>query len=466
MIPRGRGGYSPNRGGRGGRIIAQFGNQRLIANNISNISSSSGSVPGKEDPLYKEFLAYKASKSQSENSQQSYANIASQEEPDEGVYEQTPQKEIILLLENKDLKWKDEPWTLMQRYLDTASNIDGAYKCRKYYEHILKVTESCEVSHYTAGNTSVYNFSKVIIKQVITADVWGISPFKEKEFVHPENKVTIKYNYWDYMDAFNKAFLYENPKRKHSWFFRVCPEVYKRDMPNWFYQWWLKYGPSIKILPEPFKGLYTQWAETSPAIIESQLNNKLIEGMPSLHYFVQFGIPWIWKWSPEVGYTTQQLPCLRRIFFTKFWKKMISKDKDGLMESQQTLDLINETIGSYKEQIKLKQQRETPSPFQQIARKIQLIKGHDQMTKDEILAHYFEEIKKDLIHNLNQEGPSDMSMTESSQNEEDDTELYPGEGQEPFDEDFDEDKITAMIDNLKDSIPKAKGKGKTSVNNE
>jgi hypothetical protein len=465
MIPRPRGGSSPNRGGRGGRVIAQIGNQRLIANNIANNASSSGSTPGKEDPLYKEFLAYKASKSQSGESQPSYANVATQEDSEEGVYEQTPHKEVILLLENKDLRWKDQPWILMQRYLDTASNISGSYKYRKYYEHILIITESCEINHYTAANAAIYNFSKVIIKQIISVDAWGISPFREREFTHPENKIMVKYNYWDYVDAFHKAFLYENQKRKHSWFFRVCPEVYKHDIPNWFYQWWLSYGPSIKIMPEPYKGLYAQWAEISPALIESQHENKFIEGMPSLHYFVQFGIPWIWKWSPEVGYTTQQIPCLRRTFFTKFWKKMIFKDKDGIMESQETLDKIQEAIASYKEQIKLKQQRETPSPFKQIARKIQLIKGQDQISKEEILAHYFEEIKKDLINNLNQEGPSDMSITGSSRDGEDDTELFPGEGQELYDEELNEDtnhQINVMMDNLKESISKIKSKGKSS----
>ena len=457
MIPRGRGrGFPSNRGGRGrgGQIIAQYGNKKLIASNIAS-SSSSGTSPY-QDPEYQEYLKEKARKQG--HTPATYANIAAHEESDEGVYEQNSHKELILFLENKDLKWKDDPWSLMQRYLNTASNPAGSYKQRRYYEYLLMSSQSCEFSHFNAnvGNSTaiVYNFSKVIIKQIISVEEWGISPFHEKEFYNAEIKANLKYNYWDYMDAFNKVFLYENPRHKHSWFFKVCPEVYKHDIPNWFYNWWLSYGPSVKILPELYKNLYTQWVEISPKLIHNQQNNNLIEGMPSLHFFVEFGIPWIWKWIPQVGYTNQQIPCLQRSFYTKFWKKMLMKDDNDIMEGQETLDNIQKTIKIYQDQID-DQQIQTPSPFQQIARRIKLIKGQDDISRQEIISQYLEEVKKDLLKNLGSEGPTAMS-TGSSQNNED---ILPGESQDPYEEEYDvsiEDDIDLALSHMQESIQSAK----------
>ncbi|KAG5619547.1 hypothetical protein H5410_004765 [Solanum commersonii] len=54
---------------------------------------------------------------------------------------------------------------------------------------------------------------------------WGMSPLKEKDYIHPEQKVAVKYNCWDCVDSFHKALLYENPNRKHSWFIKICSNV-------------------------------------------------------------------------------------------------------------------------------------------------------------------------------------------------------------------------------------------------
>jgi len=48
-----------------------------------------------------------------------------------------------------------------------------------------------------------------------------MSPLKEMDYIHPEQKVAVKYNYWDYIDGFNKALLYENANKKHSWFIKI-----------------------------------------------------------------------------------------------------------------------------------------------------------------------------------------------------------------------------------------------------
>ncbi|KAI5663186.1 hypothetical protein M9H77_22509 [Catharanthus roseus] len=130
--------------------------------------------------LYEEFKKqYLATKHQQEG-ETSYAQVLS-EEDNIPSYHTNTQKEIIFLLEDKDLQWKDNPWLLMNRYLDVASYAATSYKQRQYYEQILKES-SCEITHFYPGGTktgNIYNFSKIIIKKIISIEEWGISPLRE-----------------------------------------------------------------------------------------------------------------------------------------------------------------------------------------------------------------------------------------------------------------------------------------------
>ncbi|KAL4561929.1 hypothetical protein LXL04_034113 [Taraxacum kok-saghyz] len=276
-------------------------------------------------------------------------------------YKELPHKDHIIILENKDIMLyfenNDDPWFLMSRYLDTASYAGFSYKNRNYYENILKVTESVEFSHFTSGgNTNIYNFSKAIIKKIILAEEWGLSTLKEREFMMPPSKTPVKFTYWDYIESFHKAFLYENPQRKHTWFFKVCENVYKhnKEIPNWFTNWWISYGPRIDILPEdPFRNLYGEWITVSPRYSKhlTQKTGGALEVISSLHFFMEFSIPWIWKWSPHVDYTPSSFPSLQRKYFTKFWPKMLHKDPETkALQAQQTIDHINQQIQKYQQQ--------------------------------------------------------------------------------------------------------------------
>ncbi|KAG5592752.1 hypothetical protein H5410_043266 [Solanum commersonii] len=91
------------------------------------------------------------------------------------VFDMNDKKEVILLLEESDLKWRNEPWQIMARYLDTVSYTATAYKYRMHYEMILSST-GCEFQHFYPVNTKkVYNFSKLIIKRIITPEEWEFS---------------------------------------------------------------------------------------------------------------------------------------------------------------------------------------------------------------------------------------------------------------------------------------------------
>lgn len=48
------------------------------------------------------------------------------------------------------------------------------------------------------------------------------------ECTFPEQTLPVKFNYWDYIESFNEAFLYKNSNRKHSWFIKICSNVFKQ----------------------------------------------------------------------------------------------------------------------------------------------------------------------------------------------------------------------------------------------
>ena len=102
-----------------------------------------------------------------------------------------------------------------------------------------------------------------MIKKIISSEDWGISTMSEKQF--SVNKVqTFRYTFWDYIQSFYSTFYYENPKRKHTWFIKLCSQIIVQDLPNWFIQWWISHGPSVRILPTKFLQLYNKWVKVSP----------------------------------------------------------------------------------------------------------------------------------------------------------------------------------------------------------
>ena len=133
---------------------------------------------------------------------------------------------------------------------------------------------------------------------------------REKEFYYPSSKTPVKFNYFDYIEDFNKVLLYKNDKKTHSWFIKMSAENFGKEIPNWFIQWWFIFGTTSQILPENFMAFYTQWWTISPKASEGY---SVKGNMNSLNFFMEFSIPWIWKWEPEVGKTDEgDIPCLKR----------------------------------------------------------------------------------------------------------------------------------------------------------
>ncbi|KAG5572450.1 hypothetical protein H5410_062216 [Solanum commersonii] len=380
---RGRGGRT--NAGRGGHILAQQGNKTLTTfnSNVSAASSSGTSGIDINHPMYKEFMNFMKSKKEPDNNP-TYSSILIDDENIK-VFYMNDKKEVILLLEENDLKWRNEPWKIMARV---------------------------EFQHFYPTNTKkFYNFSKLIVKKILALEEWGISTLKVLDYIYPEQKIAVKYNYWDYIDGFHKVLLYENANKKHSWFIKIC----------------------------------------------SNEENIFFEGISLMYFFIEFSIPSIMKWSIEVNTTLEGFPCLQRTFYTKFWSKLLQKNPEDKIHGQETIDLINVKISKYYDTSTMEPQViEDLSPFKKITRKLQMKKG--LISKSEAIALYMEEVKKYLMRNLDIDIKDDISMVSASHtNEEDDT-CAAGEGQD-VDEEID---IEAILRNYQQQIEESSSASTTS----
>ncbi|KAI3758507.1 hypothetical protein L6452_06072 [Arctium lappa] len=188
---RGRGSNFSNRG-RGNIVISQMGKQKLIASDLSHdkdqLKDFMDNIP-KDHPLAKEYLNYikekEAESSSAAASANSYANI-SKEDSSNSQFHETAFKEVILLIEEKDLQWKSNPDYILERYLNKTSFVHGALKQRQYFEGLLLSTKSVEITHHTANSKDEvqgnFSFSKLVVKKIISFEEWGFSPLAEKEW--------------------------------------------------------------------------------------------------------------------------------------------------------------------------------------------------------------------------------------------------------------------------------------------
>ena len=59
------------------------------------------------------------------------------------------------------------------------------------------------------------------------------------------------------------------------------------------------------ILPENFSKVFTEWLDVSPRKVEIPNENH---SLYNLYFFIEFSIPWIWKWEPIIGHTEEEIP--------------------------------------------------------------------------------------------------------------------------------------------------------------
>ncbi|WMV13409.1 hypothetical protein MTR67_006794 [Solanum verrucosum] len=293
--PRGRGRSSPGSsyGSSSNSPILQRGKVSLISSKVSQNTASSSVHPEdipEDSPFYAEFWVYLSQKQKSDT----FASIAKDDIDDIKSYEKVAKKEIIFLLVNSEIQKKDELRKILHRYLINGLYFLGkSYKTHSYYETILRSTGSAEFHYFSGYNTSenVYNFSKIIIKQIISIEDWGISSMKERQI--SLNKVPTSFTYWDYIDAFSKVLYNSNERHKHTWFIKVCAKIFIEPIPNWFLNWWSHHSPTTKILPNPFSKLYKEWVKVSPGLNNLYHTDHIcyMDQIEQIYFFIEFSIP-------------------------------------------------------------------------------------------------------------------------------------------------------------------------------
>jgi hypothetical protein len=319
--------------GRGGR--GQYGRGNQGSNNMLPQEPMTSNVPiiGNWSVVQyrKNFSNIKKEKDEASSSSSAKGKTisykqATQEESSQDYFE-NPITETIMYIDDEDLSLNNsDGWSIKDRYLDSRCYPGLAGKSRPHLEMLLIGSGSVTITHnHHNGNTKDFiSFSKCHINKILLPKDWGINPNNEKAIIDGQNN-SINFNYWDYVNAFTQMFYYQNPKNKHSWFFSINPEVVEKSIPNWFFSWWQKFGPSLEILPEEIQNLYTSWCNGS-LLIEKVASSKLITGQCPCLFFCKFQIPWIWRWNITISKDRFNVPILQRNFFYKFWANMSPDD--------------------------------------------------------------------------------------------------------------------------------------------
>ncbi|KAG5599204.1 hypothetical protein H5410_030574 [Solanum commersonii] len=204
---------------------------------------------------------------------------------------------------------------------------------------------SAEFQHFSGRSYSphekVYNFSKIIIKQVIYVKDWGISTMKERMI--SLNNTRMNFAYWDYIQAFVKVLYYNNDKHKHTWFIKVCTSYFQSKLQ--------------------------------------------IEKIDQIYFFIEFSILWIHKWTPEVGFTEENIPCLYRTYYNNFWNKLMKQDP----KTKQLIGIIDD------------------NSVRHIAKRISFQEGD----KESMINDYLEEIDKSDTSMRSETSNDDMQRSHS-----------------------------------------------------
>ena len=394
--------------------------------------------------------------SSSSSKTNSYKEAATNEAPTEKEYLENPITENIMYLEEEDIQMTpNDGWSLKTTYLENRGYAALQGQPRLYLEILLTITESVTITHHYQNNNpeSFINFSKCHINKILTPREWGLNPNEGKAIKIAEGKY-VYFNYWDYIQAFSKAFYYQNPKNKHSWFFTMNPEVLNKHVPNWFYEWWSKFGPSLEILPESIMKLYNSWCDNSPLVTRIK-SERLIFGQCPFIFFTKFQIPWIWRWTISVDQDKLGIPILQRNFFYKWWTRMSSEDIQKI-ESNIKMVIYHDEKQSPGEQRSQASMENLKTYFQ---------KKFPSETDHEIMRRVLDHMKNQFFNTFSSQfSKEDQSMkTVSSQGSMESNNSFnclAGESQDeepaPTPEDFWEGLIVSLTSSNKNT-PKGKG---------
>ncbi|KAG5619534.1 hypothetical protein H5410_004752 [Solanum commersonii] len=164
-----------------------------------------------------------------------------------------------------------------------------------------------------------------------------------------------------------------------------------------------------EILIKKFLKPYKEWTKVSPDL------NKLyhvdhicwLEKIDQIYFFIEFSIPWIYKWTPEVGFKEENIPCLYMTYYNNFWDKLVKQNpKTKQLIGQELLDIISKRIKEYN---KIPQRMIVDdNSMRHIARMISFQDGDNES----MINDYLEEVRR----NLRQINKLDTSMQSETSN--------------------------------------------------
>lgn len=148
---------------------------------------------------------------------------------------------ICFLDDDPEKIQKENPISCALHYLPFLFHFSVISRKTRYYcELIIQDTGSYTFSHRFCGDSHhqiPYNFelyksciaySKAIITKIISYEEYGNPKATRRISSVVPQGIPYEYNYWDYITACSKVFLYQNLFGKHSWSFRLdLPKLIK-----------------------------------------------------------------------------------------------------------------------------------------------------------------------------------------------------------------------------------------------
>ncbi|GAV81708.1 hypothetical protein CFOL_v3_25162, partial [Cephalotus follicularis] len=157
-----------------------------------------------------------------------------------------PYSQFLFIIEPGYQKNCKIPLDIAKRIFSKEWNFysDHPKKTQIFYEFILVDTDSIKISPKSdPNNPELITHTSVFIQKIITIAQWGQPPHHYKHFSSSFD--ILVYNYFDYIQAWHHAFLFQNIEERHSWFFCIDKTFNAEQIiPYWFMDWWTFYGPN------------------------------------------------------------------------------------------------------------------------------------------------------------------------------------------------------------------------------
>jgi hypothetical protein len=240
--------------------------------------------------------------------------------PTECEYQTKPISDEICVLEPEIYEQVSDlnPCQLAQYFLPSTHHYlpENFGKTQSYYENILVLTKSIYVQYvYDNIDHNKIRYCKVKLLQVLTLRDWGMKPHLPRETMY--NNQLIKYNYWDYITSWTRAFYRQNNQFSLSYFF-YFETNFHYPIPYWFHTWWDKFGINETIFPTIIKEAFIKFTDLVVLPEEYQTSP------PEIIYAHTFAIPWIFMTEYSVNEKPLGnfvLPMFQRNFKIKWWNK-------------------------------------------------------------------------------------------------------------------------------------------------